>query len=164
MNYKVCQIIDPNLHGLRRKNSLQSLINWSKGMNRIINKYNTWKSCAPHQLDAFSNIELLIRRGKAGLVLLNADWNQAQKWINERINKEIQVEKAKGPLTDFIVEPFVPHKQEDEYYVSIQSVREGDMVYFYHEGGVDVGDVDAKAEKYVVEIDTDLTADTIEVL
>jgi ATP citrate (pro-S)-lyase len=48
------------------------------------------------------------------------------------------------------VEPFVPHPQETEYYVNINSVREGDNILFYHEGGVDVGDVDAKASKLVI--------------
>ena len=55
-----------------------------------------------------------------------------------------------GYLTNFLVEPFVPHAQETEYYVNINSVREGDYILFYHEGGVDVGDVDAKAEKLLI--------------
>lgn len=48
------------------------------------------------------------------------------------------------------MEPFVPHPQETEYYVNINSVREGDNILFYHEGGVDVGDVDAKASRLLV--------------
>jgi ATP citrate (pro-S)-lyase len=48
------------------------------------------------------------------------------------------------------VEPFVPHPQETEYYININSVREGDYILFYHEGGVDVGDVDAKASKLLI--------------
>lgn len=48
------------------------------------------------------------------------------------------------------MEPFVPHPQETEYYININSVREGDNILFYHEGGVDVGDVDAKASKIIV--------------
>ncbi len=50
-------------------------------------------------------------------------------------------------MNTFIVEPFCPHPQESEFYVCIQSVRDGDLVYFTHEGGVDVGDVDSKAKK-----------------
>merc|ERR1719420_2523015 len=37
------------------------------------------------------------------------------------------------------------HEQKDELYVCIQSHRYFDEIYFFHEGGVDVGDVDAKA-------------------
>ena len=53
-------------------------------------------------------------------------------------------------MTNFLVEPFIPHAQETEYYININSEREGDNILFYHEGGVDVGDVDAKASKIVI--------------
>lgn len=49
-----------------------------------------------------------------------------------------------GKLSNFIIEPFVPHTQQDEYYVCIYSHREGETILFHHEGGVDIGDVDAK--------------------
>jgi ATP citrate (pro-S)-lyase len=57
----------------------------------------------------------------------------------------------------------VPHNQQDEYYVCIYSHREGETILFHHEGGVDIGDVDAKALKLTVAIDdqlkvTDLTS------
>jgi ATP citrate (pro-S)-lyase len=55
------------------------------------------------------------------------------------------VESTKGTLKNFIVEPFLPHSSNTEYYVCINSAREGDNILFTHEGGVDVGDVDAKA-------------------
>jgi ATP citrate (pro-S)-lyase len=48
------------------------------------------------------------------------------------------------------VEPFVPHLQETEYYININSEREGDNILFYHEGGVDIGDVDVKASRLVI--------------
>jgi ATP citrate (pro-S)-lyase len=57
---------------------------------------------------------------------------------------------VQGYLTNFLVEPFVPHPQETEYYININSVREGDNILFYHEGGVDVGDVDAKASRLLI--------------
>lgn len=50
-----------------------------------------------------------------------------------------------GTLNNFIVEPFLPHPSNTEFYVCINSNREGDSILFTHEGGVDVGDVDAKA-------------------
>lgn len=52
-----------------------------------------------------------------------------------------------GTLSNFIVEPFLPHPSNAEYYVCITSQREGDSILFTHEGGVDIGDVDAKALK-----------------
>ena len=62
------------------------------------------------------------------------------------------MEKTSGLLHTFIVEPFCPHSQDSEYYVCIQSEREGDFILFTHEGGVDVGDVDAKASKLLVRV------------
>ena len=45
---------------------------------------------------------------------------------------------------NFIVEPFLPHASNTEYYICITSARDGDNILFTHEGGVDIGDVDAK--------------------
>lgn len=62
-----------------------------------------------------------------------------------------------GVLKTFIVEPFVPHQPADEYYVCIHSEREGDEILFYHEGGVDIGDVDSKADRFFVPINESLS-------
>jgi ATP citrate (pro-S)-lyase len=96
--------------------------------------------------------QLIKRRGKAKLLLLNASWKDAEKWIAERMSKPITVGTTTGILDHFIVEPFVPHKDGDEYYVAITSNRDGDTILFYHQGGINVGDVDAKAIKYQVPI------------
>lgn len=96
--------------------------------------------------------QLIKRRGKAKLLLLNAGWKDAEKWIAERMSKPITVGTTTGILDHFIVEPFVPHKDGDEYYVAITSNRDGDTILFYHQGGINVGDVDAKAIKYQVPI------------
>ncbi|KAK7208642.1 hypothetical protein BZA70DRAFT_274266 [Myxozyma melibiosi] len=97
--------------------------------------------------------QLIKRRGKSGLLSLNVTWSQAREWVAARAGKEIAVEGIKGYLRTFLVEPFVPHAQETEYYININSVREGDWILFYHEGGVDVGDVDAKASKLLIPVD-----------
>jgi len=95
--------------------------------------------------------QLIKRRGKHGLIKVNVGFEEVKTWILDRVHKETDVEGVKGPLTHFLIEPFVPHKQEDEYYVCIQSHRYYDELFFYHEGGVDVGDVDAKAERMFVQ-------------
>jgi hypothetical protein len=68
--------------------------------------------------------QLIKRRGKAGLLALNKSWPDAKAWIQEKAGKEIQVESVKGYLRTFLVEPFCPHKPEEEYYINIHSVRE----------------------------------------
>ncbi|KAI6784297.1 ATP-citrate synthase subunit-like protein [Emericellopsis cladophorae] len=97
--------------------------------------------------------QLIKRRGKSGLLALNKPWAEAKAWIAERARKEQQVEHVSGLLTQFLVEPFVPHPQDTEYYININSVRDGDWILFTHEGGVDVGDVDEKAEKLLIPVD-----------
>jgi succinyl-CoA synthetase beta subunit len=59
----------------------------------------------------------------------------------------LKVESTVGTVNNFIVEPFLPHPSNTEVYVCINSEREGDNILFAHEGGVDIGDVDAKALK-----------------
>jgi len=108
--------------------------------------------------------QLIKRRGKAGLIKLNATWETACQWINERRNKEVQVEAVKGLLDHFLIERFTPHNQADEFYICIHTIREGDEILFYHEGGVDVGDVDAKASRFTVKIGSELTEDTVKTL
>ncbi|KAK2788837.1 glutathione synthetase ATP-binding domain-like protein [Emmonsiellopsis sp. PD_33] len=96
--------------------------------------------------------QLIKRRGKSGLLALNKSWPEAKAWVAARAGKEQKVETVTGVLRQFLVEPFVPHPQETEYYININSVREGDWILFTHEGGVDVGDVDAKAEKLLIPV------------
>ncbi|KAH6666491.1 ATP-citrate synthase [Plectosphaerella plurivora] len=150
--------------------------------------------------------QLIKRRGKSGLLALNKSWPEAKAWVAARAGKEQQVEHVTGVLRQFLVEPFVPHPQDTEYYINIMSVREwtqnpsnypkresstepderkfedenilvnpinttlpgsqpallhapqsrrasGDWILFTHEGGVDVGDVDEKAEKLLIPVD-----------
>ncbi len=61
--------------------------------------------------------QLLKRRGKLGLVKVNASLDEAREWIGERMGKELKVESAVGKLSNFIVEPFLSHSEEEEFYV-----------------------------------------------
>jgi hypothetical protein len=67
--------------------------------------------------------QLIKRRGKSGLLLLNAAWADAAAWLRDHRNREVQIGETRGALTSFIVEPFVAHAAEDEYYVAIQVRR-----------------------------------------
>ncbi|KIY48395.1 ATP-citrate synthase [Fistulina hepatica ATCC 64428] len=91
--------------------------------------------------------QLIKRRGKAGLLALNKTWPEAKTWIEQRAGKLVTVETTTGVLTSFIVEPFLPHKQDNEFYICITSSRTCDTILFTHEGGVDIGDADAKSLK-----------------
>jgi ATP citrate (pro-S)-lyase len=90
-------------------------------------------------------------------VKLNQTWPQVCDWIRANAFKPITVEGVQDELHTFVIEPFFPHAESEEMYVSLQNVREGTLVYFYHQGGVHVGDVDQKAAKYLVPIRDSLT-------
>jgi ATP citrate (pro-S)-lyase len=118
--------------------------------------------------------QLIKRRGKNKLILVGANYEQAKSWIEEKSNAPITVHgkfsvegKASdkgtvGLLTNFIIEPMVPHKDSDECYLAIMSTKDGDSILFYHRGGVNVGDVDSKAARLEAPIGTFPTAVEIE--
>ncbi|KAK3912870.1 ATP-citrate synthase [Frankliniella fusca] len=96
--------------------------------------------------------QLIKRRGKLGLITVNTDFAGAKQWISQRMGKDQLVGKATGKLRTFIIEPFIPHKPDEEAYVCIYSHRNADTILFHHEGGVDIGDVDAKASRLEVPV------------
>ncbi|XP_012059733.1 PREDICTED: ATP-citrate synthase [Atta cephalotes] len=100
--------------------------------------------------------QLIKRRGKLGLIKVNADLSAVQKWIEQHMNKEQRIGKAIGKLKTFIIEPFIPHKSEEEAYVCIYSHRKADTILFHHQGGIDIGDVDAKALKLNISVGSEM--------
>jgi ATP-citrate lyase beta-subunit len=102
---------------------------------------------APTQFPWLNNLKLVVKpdqlfgkRGKNNLLLLNATWNDAVKWIRERMNKHVTITQTTGQttgvLTHFLIEPFVPHGKE--YYVAITTARDHDVIYLSTHGGVDI--------------------------
>ena len=118
--------------------------------------------------------QLIKRRGKNKLVLLGANYEQAKEWIKEKSKAPITIhgkfdangkpadKGTVGCLTHFIIEPMVPHKDSDEYYVAITATKTGDTIMFCPEGGVNVGDVDAKASRLEIPVGTFPTQAEIE--
>ncbi|KAH6770798.1 ATP-citrate lyase A-1 [Perilla frutescens var. hirtella] len=76
------------------------------------------------------------KRGKSGLVALNLDLAGVAAFVKERLGKEVEMGGCKGPITTFIVEPFVPHNEE--YYLNIVSERLGCSISFSECGGIDI--------------------------
>ncbi|TRY94159.1 hypothetical protein DNTS_021009 [Danionella cerebrum] len=105
--------------------------------------------------------QLIKRRGKLGLVEVDQDLQGVRDWLSTHLMTEIMVGKTKGVLKNFLIEPFVAHSQEEEFYVCVYTSREGCHILFYHEGGVEVGDVDSKAQRLTVGIDEKLTEEMV---
>ncbi len=95
------------------------------------------------------------KRGKNGLVLFkdakpgDVTLEKAASWIDEKASEKQNVyfsfegdtpqgEAKSDFLTQFIVEPFTPHAQEEEYYISATCVGDDDVLYMSAEGGMEV--------------------------
>jgi len=95
------------------------------------------------------------KRGKNDLVLFrdakpgDVSLAKAASWIDEKSSTEQSVyfsfdgdtptgEPKVDMLTHFVVEPFTPHSQEEEYYISATCVGDNDMLYMSAEGGMEV--------------------------
>jgi ATP citrate (pro-S)-lyase len=96
--------------------------------------------------------QLIKRRGKAGMLLLNADWAAAKAWLAVHRGRAVEVDGVRGVVDHFLVEPFVPHAPDDECYLCIRALRAGDEILFLARGGVEVGDVDAEARSLLVPV------------
>jgi len=107
--------------------------------------------------------QLIKRRGKLGLIKVNTDFETVKSWVGEKMAGEQKIGKASGKLRKFIVEPFLPHKQEEEAYVCIYSKRDKDVILFYHEGGVDIGNVESKASSLEVPVKDTMEVSTEEI-
>jgi len=86
---------------------------------------------------------VLFKDAKPGDVTLD----KASSWIDEKSSSKQSVffsfdgdtptgEPSVDNLTHFIVEPFTPHTQEEEYYVSATCVGDDDVIYMSAEGGI----------------------------
>ncbi len=80
--------------------------------------------------------QLMGKKGKHNLVLLDADFDTAKKFIKENMGKTTEVQGISGVLTHFIMEPFVEH--DGEYFLAIMSEREEDVILLSEKGGRDV--------------------------
>lgn len=94
--------------------------------------------------------QLFGKRKKHGLVLLDADFEEVERWISERMGKQVLVGKTKGELTHFLIEPFHPH--EKEFYIAIKTDEEGDRIYFSEEGGIDIEENWGKVKEFFVPV------------
>ncbi|MFA6761168.1 MAG: ATP citrate lyase citrate-binding domain-containing protein [Sulfuricurvum sp.] len=95
------------------------------------------------------------KRGKNSLVLFrdqkpgDVSLDKAASWVGEKASSKQSVyfdfdgDEPRGEakidyLTHFIVEPFTPHAQEEEYYISATCVGDDDVLYMSAEGGMEV--------------------------
>ncbi|MBT5954270.1 ATPase [bacterium] len=85
------------------------------------------------------------KRGKNGLVYIKNETigdvtaSEAKQWIDSKSDIEIELlSGSKGELTHFLIEPFIPHEQKNEYYLAAKTEKDVDILYISGLGGVDV--------------------------
>jgi len=100
--------------------------------------------------------QLFGKRGKAGLLLLDADLDGLKAFTKEKLGKEQTIGTITGVLERILVEPFVPHSKE--YYVAFTSDRENDIIHFSFEGGIFVEENWEKVTHVPVPLGTDIKA------
>nr|GMD23283.1 ATP-citrate synthase alpha chain protein 2 [Ipomoea batatas] len=97
------------------------------------------------------------KRGKSGLVALNLDLAQVASFVKERLGNEVQMGGCKGPITTFIVEPFIPHKEE--FYLNVVSERLGSSISFSECGGIEIEENWDKVKTIFVPTGTSFTSE-----
>ncbi|PPR91951.1 hypothetical protein GOBAR_AA28731 [Gossypium barbadense] len=98
------------------------------------------------------------KRGKSGLVGLNLDFAQVIAFVKERLGKEVEMSGCKGPVTTFIVEPFIPHNEE--FYLNVVSERLGCSISFSECGGIEIEENWDKVKTISVPTGSLLTSET----
>jgi hypothetical protein len=54
--------------------------------------------------------QLIKRRGKLGLIAVNKTFAEVKEWVSARMGQDQQIGNTVGKLRNFIIEPFLPHK------------------------------------------------------
>jgi ATP-citrate lyase beta-subunit len=75
------------------------------------------------------------KRKKLNLIQ-TGDLATIKLYLKQHMNQPLTINKATDKLTHFILEPYIPH--QEEYYISFTSMRDGDVIRFSEQGGVDI--------------------------
>lgn len=90
------------------------------------------------------------KRSKNNLVLLNKNSKEVKDWIKEvsssntKVYSKFDIQNKpvgnykEGILTNFLIEEFVPHAQSEEFYLSIQTKSDHDVINFSTKGGINI--------------------------
>ncbi|MFX0147460.1 MAG: ATP-grasp domain-containing protein, partial [Candidatus Hodarchaeota archaeon] len=98
--------------------------------------------------------QLFGKRGKANLILLDANCDEMKEFCYNNLNKVCEIGNVRGELKRLLVEPFIPH--EKEYYVSITTERDYDVIHFSFEGGIFVEENWEKVIHIPIPVGTDV--------
>jgi len=104
--------------------------------------------------------QLFGKRGKANLILLDASCDEMKDFCYSNLDRICEIGNVRGELKRLLVEPFIPH--EKEYYLSITSEREGDVIHFSFEGGIFIEENWDKVTHVSIPVGTDIASFNLE--
>jgi ATP-citrate lyase beta-subunit len=101
-------------------------------------------------------------RGKNNLVLFkdktpgDVTYAKAEQWLNSKVNQKVALlDGTEGVLNRFIVEPFIPHEQSQEYYICASAEPGYDVLYMSASGGVNIMEEWDKVNSVEIPLDAD---------
>jgi len=109
---------------------------------KIQDKHEKWL----HQDGLVVKPDMLFgKRGINGLVLYkdkkpgDVTVAVADAWVAKKTKSKIKLKSGQaGKLTHFIVEPFVPHEEKEEFYIAATSQGLDDILYLSSFGGIEI--------------------------
>lgn len=153
------------LKHLKNYSSVEGIDKGLSMLNSVLVTDDTNFRRLKHEIPELNDIKLIAKpdmcfgkRGKNNLVCLNKDIDEIQSFIIEKMENEITMGNVKGKLTHFLIERFVPHKEE--YYLSFLTERERNVINFSPAGGIEVEENWDKVVTVGLEVDQDI--DTID--
>jgi ATP-citrate lyase beta-subunit len=99
--------------------------------------------------------QLFGKRGKANLLLLDAGCDEMKNFCYNNLDRVCEIGNVRGELKRLLVEPYIPH--EKEFYVSITSDRDSDIIHFSFEGGIFIEENWDKVAHVPISIGTEIS-------
>ncbi len=135
-----------------------------------------WKSYSGIQIKEKTDIEkiqerkkyvikpdmLFWKRWKRGLLGINLSKEECKEWLEKYFKKRENIDGVDGTLDVFLAEEIVEIK--NEYYLSFAQSREGDVITFSPDGGVDIEENWDSTQNIIVPVDIELSSDQLKKL
>lgn len=132
---------------------------WQSYSGKKIQSLEDFEMCDPDKTYVIKPDQLFWKRWKLGLVGVKYTLEQAKKWYLDKYNKNIQIQKKKWVLDTFLIEEYIPHKEE--YYLAIKQEREYDEIFFSNVWWIDVEENWDKVQSIKIWILEDVCLETI---
>jgi succinyl-CoA synthetase beta subunit len=105
---------------------------------------------------------LFWKRGKRGLLGINLNKTECKDWLKKYFQKQENIDGVEGALDVFLVEEIVTIS--DEYYLSFSQSREGDIITFSPDGGIDIEENWDSTKNIIVPVTEEFSDNLIEQL